>query len=482
MTVVHSEESWVDAAQDELFRGWKRWASFTCIWAWSCLSMYFSTIGGAFDRLSALLSLPNEVVLVATAVALFAILLFSRFIPTIIRSKPCMGFAGAVLIAGSTAYVVGITFEIAESIVVGMALGGIAIAILKVAWGEMYSVMGLRRSLISISYAVIASSVLVLLAIDLPIGVLEGALLAVSIPCAPLAYAGFRELERNGADRPASQSSLKFSPALLILPLMVGLSYGLVKGILPLVAPDTGDSVRSMLLVSGGIAGIILLSFSFRLNDRFGPAQIYSVGLILVVAGLILIASRAPYLWLALAIHDVGFSIFYFFMIVHWGDLSRRTGLPIVRVYATGYFCFQGIQALTSVAVYYAASSGFFSGADILLVLSAVLAIFIASLLLFGDGRSPVRQWLVAQDPPVEKGDGISEACHSLADAHDLSPREREVLALLARGRNASYIARTLCISLDTAKSHIKSIYRKSGIHTQQELLDEIETYIPALP
>ena len=442
--------------------------------------MYFSTTSGVFNELSQLLALPNEVVLLSTAATLLAILAFSHFIPTIIRSKRLMALACGILVLGSAFYIVGMTGDLVGLLVLGMAFGGVAVAVLKVAWGEMYSVMGLRRSLVSISYAVIASSVLVLLAMDLPISALEALLLTVSVPCAPLAYLGYRELGCEKPDRPFAQSRLRFSPALLILPLMVGLSYGLVKGILPTVAPHAGDSVRSMLLVSGGIAGAVLLAFSFRLNDRFGPAQVYSVGLIFVVAGLIMIASRGPYLWLALAVHDVGFSIFYFFMIVHWGDLSRRTGLPIVRVYATGYFCFQGIQALTSVIVYYAANGGLFGGVDMLLVLSAVLAIFIASLLLFGDGRSPVRQWLVAQDPPVEKSDAVSDACHELAESRELSPREREVLALLARGRNASYIARTLCISLDTAKSHIKSIYRKAGVHTQQELLDEIETHIPA--
>lgn len=353
-------------------------------------------------------------------------------------------------------------------------MSGVAIALLKVGWGEMYSRMGLQRSLISISYAVIASSAFVLIVSDLPPYVLGLLLVAVAAPCAPLAQGGFEELKGVGiVIRPFE--TLKFSPVLLILPLMVGLSYGLMKGMLSSIAGNHMEAVGSILLVAGGIAGIALLAFSYWLDDRFGPAQIYSIGLIFVVAGLVMLASDIPPLQVSLAIHDVGFSIFYFFMIVYWGDLSRRTGMPIVRIYATGYFCFQGSQTAASVLGYGASAGAFFDGADMLLVLSAVLAIFIASLLLFGDGRSPVRRWLVAQEPPMEQGDAVSDRCYALAETYGLSPREREVLALLARGRNAPSIARVLCISPDTAKSHIKNIYRKTTVHTQQELLDKLE-------
>jgi DNA-binding CsgD family transcriptional regulator len=58
---------------------------------------------------------------------------------------------------------------------------------------------------------------------------------------------------------------------------------------------------------------------------------------------------------------------------------------------------------------------------------------------------------------------------------HKLSPRQTEVLFLLAKGRNAKHIAETQCVSYSTAKSHIYSTYRKVGVRSQQELLDYIE-------
>lgn len=42
-----------------------------------------------------------------------------------------------------------------------------------------------------------------------------------------------------------------------------------------------------------------------------------------------------------------------------------------------------------------------------------------------------------------------------------LTPREREVLVLVVKGLNNPEIAKELCISKSTAKSHVSSIIRK---------------------
>lgn len=61
--------------------------------------------------------------------------------------------------------------------------------------------------------------------------------------------------------------------------------------------------------------------------------------------------------------------------------------------------------------------------------------------------------------------------CESIANEYVLSRRQIEVLFLLAKGHNAAYIQKKLCITQSTAKTHIYHIYQKLGIHTQQELL-----------
>ena len=65
--------------------------------------------------------------------------------------------------------------------------------------------------------------------------------------------------------------------------------------------------------------------------------------------------------------------------------------------------------------------------------------------------------------------------CRVVGEQCNLSERQFEVLMLVAQGRNAKYIEQALSISLSTAQTHIRNIYRKTGVHSRQELLDLIE-------
>ena len=77
--------------------------------------------------------------------------------------------------------------------------------------------------------------------------------------------------------------------------------------------------------------------------------------------------------------------------------------------------------------------------------------------------------------PPVSGGLSLSEACALIAADYRLTPREREVLVLLARGRTLPIVSRDLHITKNTARSHIERVYQKTGIHKQQDLIDLVE-------
>ncbi|MFC5003640.1 response regulator transcription factor [Dactylosporangium cerinum] len=61
--------------------------------------------------------------------------------------------------------------------------------------------------------------------------------------------------------------------------------------------------------------------------------------------------------------------------------------------------------------------------------------------------------------PPRRRFDG--------AAGPQLTPREREVLALLASGADARRIAQDLGLSMHTVRDYIKTILAKLGVHTQ---------------
>lgn len=52
-----------------------------------------------------------------------------------------------------------------------------------------------------------------------------------------------------------------------------------------------------------------------------------------------------------------------------------------------------------------------------------------------------------------------------------LSSREHEVLSFLRRGARLRSIAQTLGISIETARRHVKTMFRKTGVHSQEALV-----------
>lgn len=65
--------------------------------------------------------------------------------------------------------------------------------------------------------------------------------------------------------------------------------------------------------------------------------------------------------------------------------------------------------------------------------------------------------------------------CEEVARLYKLSPREAEVMGLLARGRNVEVIMDELTLSNATVCTHRQHIYQKIDVHSQQELIDVIE-------
>lgn len=81
----------------------------------------------------------------------------------------------------------------------------------------------------------------------------------------------------------------------------------------------------------------------------------------------------------------------------------------------------------------------------------------------------------IKETPMDRSGNSWERACAIIAEKSKLSPREQEIFAMLAHGRNVSYISETLFIAENTAKTHKYRIYRKLGVNTHQELLDCVE-------
>jgi DNA-binding CsgD family transcriptional regulator len=164
---------------------------------------------------------------------------------------------------------------------------------------------------------------------------------------------------------------------------------------------------------------------------------------------------------------------------------------PALWMLAMGYVCLCGVAARRALGLVlggqYAGMFLGFLGAQLLVssasplaerittpvvVLACVLAVALAYTTLF-----PERDLL--ELAPVLFGitrPSVEQRCRELAVGYGLTPREEQVFVLLAHGRDTGFICEELGIARNTVNVHRKAVYAKLGVHTQQELLDLVET------
>ena len=61
-----------------------------------------------------------------------------------------------------------------------------------------------------------------------------------------------------------------------------------------------------------------------------------------------------------------------------------------------------------------------------------------------------------------------------LAGRFALTPRETEIVHILARGHGCAYVAETLLISKSTVYTHVRNVYRKLDVSNHDELIARI--------
>lgn len=83
---------------------------------------------------------------------------------------------------------------------------------------------------------------------------------------------------------------------------------------------------------------------------------------------------------------------------------------------------------------------------------------------------------MTAEQLAKAKQGRFKRKCAAVASTYMLSMKETEVLYLLAKGYNSAMIQESLYIAAGTANTHMRHIYRKLDIHSQQELINLVES------
>lgn len=92
-------------------------------------------------------------------------------------------------------------------------------------------------------------------------------------------------------------------------------------------------------------------------------------------------------------------------------------------------------------------------------------------------GETPYDKAYSHRNDAAKSIDTLHCAVNDIAQEAGLTPRELDTFALLAQGRDIAFIEQELVISRNTAKMHIKNVYRKTNVHSKQELIGLVQEH-----
>ena len=238
----------------------------------------------------------------------------------------------------------------------------------------------------------------------------------------------------------------------------------------------SAESLAHGWVVAGSIAAATVL-IAVTSKTRPGRDTVGRVNHVLMLAMAFLFL-LTPALWgLGLAA-DVSTTVCYgLFYLFAWTALTQITGSYRLNVRIS--FCYglgaASLGCLTgtligSVLVTYI-ELGY--RLQIVLVLVCAALVFV-SFLFVADDRTFV-ELFDADDENPSTPRRFQLRCERIAQLYGLTPKETEVMTLIAKGRSAQRIQEALEVSTSTVNTHVNHIYRKMGVHSRQEMLDLLE-------
>lgn len=484
--------------------GFSKWylLGFGFYWAWMSVA-FFSPVLASFapDSFSAdqTADLWMWYSWIALCVKLIHVILVNR-VKTIIGNRVLFVLAPAFAVFGTGSIPLATLLFPSSGILLTVAcvLGAVVAAMgttwLDFMWGELYFRVNENDTfcyaagsfiLLAVLHFVITSAspaVAVILTIVLPV-------------FSWVSLAAAKQDIADNAPKTSARAALKSSgicfSAQLILPLAAIFIYGCCGELLHYVTafPDSPDAIDAMgaWYTLGGLAGTLLLLAAFAcVKQEESRLRVVQVLFVVMAIGIVAPTLFGSSYYITYAIFGASF---WCFRLIVWTislRMSRQLSLSPILVLGVSHGMFNFAIAF-SAPLRHAIAGPVRTGSLSWEAVAGIMVVCILSIAMFVFTSKGIRTfWGIVPDDESTLRTGFAqdvreEALSSdqigaiLAKCYSLSPREVEVALLLASGRSLPYIQDKLHIATGTAKTHMRHIYEKLGVHERQEFLDLVE-------
>ena len=367
------------------------------------------------------------------------------------------------------------------------AVGG---AILFLLWAEAYVQLGSTRCLLFGALSCIAAGAVALVASNMAYTPSCVAVALMPLASGVLAAVSLSRLPGERVWRPGGRAQADAEPGpagpapvaypvpwkLVLLMALAGFASGFAGSLL-VEMDGIGAVHRVMATALFGFALLVaFIARSGNVDVRLLAWVTLPVGVVSFALIPILSQQAGMLVSFLVKFSYVAFALFVLLMLA---NVCHRYDIPSARVFAAGRASseaamFAGILLRRSMR-----STGVLDASEMLWLVALIgLVAIVGCVLIWHSERSVNSDWGVSG---VDAASGLQvktsrelllERVESVAASHGLTPREKEILSLIAQGGEAPAIEGELFLSHNTLKTHLRHIYAKLGVHTRAEALE----------
>ena len=389
---------------------------------------------------------------------------------------PSACLAGLALIFAASAGFV----DVALGVVGGAALGGIGSGLLVIQWARLFCAVcpdGEKQRFL-------AAGVTIAAACDLALSLAPQSAFAAALAILPLASAiafacaetlsrqatgGGKAADaqaRRGDAPPQEALSGRFVAFCLVFPIPLGLFQTWLS------ADTTALSAWAPMLAPAIALLVVVFAADAMLGARLRFNLAEKLIMPVMVAGLFVLASLdGPSAMLAGMLVFAAQQIMSTVLYARFGIVASKGDVSPVRAFALGI-----IATDVGFAVGILAGSAMAAAPGHAMTLVLGLAYLMVLVAFFSASAAPWAKAKGDEDTRHPIASSTPERMlDELGDERALTPREREMLDYLLRGKSVPAIAAEVFLSANTVRTHIAHIYQKFDVHSRDELVALIE-------
>ena len=407
----------------------------------------------------------------AIGVASFVVVFLAHRITPLWSNRIAVGLTAASMVGGSALCVIACFWlQIAVLKYAGLVLAGAGLGLLILMWTEFFGSLNPMRVAAYYAGAIFLGEILKWLFSGLD--PLHIAVFSVTLPLVSLDWMrrSMKRLPEIDLPKPMGEAGLSEVPWKPIA-LMGVCTFATGFGVLPDQPLVAGNLVGTMVVAALVFFGVLSSSKWFNFDT------IYQLAFPLMIVGLLLIAPQFSLdSQTAAGCYDAGYTMLSIFIMIVLSNITYR--FSISAAWLNGIE--RGIRYLVEAGGWslFALASFYLPKDSVTMVhLGIVALVALAFAALFLKEKRLSAKWGISLKQGPDGDDVFSPGLlalrvSDLSREHSLSPREEEVLQLLARKGTPTQIEENLFVARGTVKAHTSRIYRKLGVHSRDELYE----------